>query len=94
MLLLTIATFAGGCGKAPHSRTTGTVITVIGTGPNNQTATVPLTIAVQKRGSFVRREFLTGARLRHEKFRRRQKREPRWLTLLPLLLLLRLFLHR
>jgi Bacterial Ig-like domain (group 3)/Beta-propeller repeat len=48
LLLATIATFAGGCSNSPHSRTTGTVITVIGTGPNNQTATVPLTIAVQK----------------------------------------------
>jgi hypothetical protein len=48
LLLVTIATFAGGCSNAPHSRTTGAVITVVATGPNNQTATVPLTINIQK----------------------------------------------
>ena len=48
LLLVTIATFAGGCSNSPHPRTTGAVITVIGTGPNNQTATVPLTINIQK----------------------------------------------
>ena len=48
LLLVTIATFAGGCSNSPHTRTTGAVITVIGTGPNNQTATVPLTINIQK----------------------------------------------
>jgi hypothetical protein len=47
-LLLTIATFAGGCSNSPHSKSTGAVITVIGTGPNNQTAAVPLTITIQK----------------------------------------------
>ena len=48
LLLVTIATFAGGCSNSPHTKTTGAVITVIGTGPNNQTATVPLTINIQK----------------------------------------------
>jgi hypothetical protein len=48
LLLVTIATFAGGCSNSPHSKTTGAVITVTGTGPNNQTATVPLTITIQK----------------------------------------------
>jgi glucose dehydrogenase len=48
LLLMTIATFAGGCSNSPHTKTTGAVITVIGTGPNNQTATVPLTINIQK----------------------------------------------
>ena len=48
LLLVTIATFAGGCSNSPHNRTAGAVITVVGTGPNNQTATVPLTINIQK----------------------------------------------
>jgi hypothetical protein len=48
MLLVTVATFVGGCTGTPHTNTTGTVITVIATGPNNQTVTVPLSVNIQK----------------------------------------------
>jgi hypothetical protein len=39
LLLVRIATFAGGCSNLPHANTSGVTITV--TGPNNQTAAVP-----------------------------------------------------
>jgi hypothetical protein len=45
LLFATLATF-GACTSTPHT-TTGTSITVIATGPNNQTATVPLTIKLK-----------------------------------------------
>jgi hypothetical protein len=48
MLLVTIATFVGGCSNMPNSHNTAATITIIGTGPGNQTAMVPLTINLQK----------------------------------------------
>jgi hypothetical protein len=47
MLLATIATFVGGC-SGGSNQNTGVTITVIGTGPNNQTATATLTVNIQK----------------------------------------------
>jgi Bacterial Ig-like domain (group 3)/FG-GAP-like repeat len=47
VLLLTVATFAGGCSGSPgHS--TGTAITVVGTGPGGATATATLNVTIQK----------------------------------------------
>jgi hypothetical protein len=49
MLLLTVATFAAGCTGAPPTNNTGTTtITVIDTGPNNQTATATLSVNIHK----------------------------------------------
>jgi hypothetical protein len=48
MLLVTIATFVGGCSSMPNSHNTGATITVIGTGPGNQSVMVPLTINIQR----------------------------------------------
>jgi hypothetical protein len=48
LLLMTVATFAGGCSDAPHSHNIGTTITVVGTGPGNQTAMATLTVNVKK----------------------------------------------
>jgi hypothetical protein len=48
ILLVTLATFVGGCSSMPHSRNTGATITVIGTGPGNQSVMVPLTINIRK----------------------------------------------
>jgi hypothetical protein len=48
MLLVTIATFVGACSGMPNSHNTSATITVIGTGPGNQTAVVPLTINIQR----------------------------------------------
>jgi hypothetical protein len=47
LLLMTVMTFVAGCTGAPKS-TSGTTIMVVGTGPNNQTATVPITVTIQK----------------------------------------------
>jgi hypothetical protein len=49
ILLVTLATFVGGCSSMPHSRNTGATITVIGTGPGNQSVMVPLTINIQNK---------------------------------------------
>jgi hypothetical protein len=47
VLLLAVATFAGGCSGSPgHS--TGTAITVVGTGPGGATATATLNVTIQK----------------------------------------------
>jgi hypothetical protein len=48
ILLVTIATFVGGCGGSPHSHETTTTITITGTGPNNQTASATLNVVIQK----------------------------------------------
>jgi hypothetical protein len=48
MLLVTIGTFVGGCSSMPNSHNTSATITVIGTGPGNQTAMAPLTINIQR----------------------------------------------
>jgi hypothetical protein len=47
LLLMTVMTFVAGCSSSPKS-TSGTTIMVVGTGPNNQTATVPVTVKIQK----------------------------------------------
>jgi hypothetical protein len=48
ILLVTLATFVGGCSSMPNSHNSGATITVIGTGPGNQSVMVPLTINIQK----------------------------------------------
>ena len=47
VLLLTVATFAGGCSGNP-GHGTGTTITVVGTGPGGATATASLNVTIQK----------------------------------------------
>lgn len=48
MLLVTIGTFIGGCSGGGHGHNVGGTITIVGTGPNNQTATAPITVTIQK----------------------------------------------
>jgi hypothetical protein len=45
LLFAALATF-GACTNTPHT-TTGTTITIIATGPNNQMSTVPLTVKIK-----------------------------------------------
>jgi hypothetical protein len=47
LLLMTVMTFVAGCTGSPKS-TSGTTIMVVGTGPNNQTATVPISVTIKK----------------------------------------------
>jgi Bacterial Ig-like domain (group 3)/Abnormal spindle-like microcephaly-assoc'd, ASPM-SPD-2-Hydin len=47
LLLMTVMTFVAGCTGSPKL-TSGTTIIVLGTGPNNQTASVPITVTIQK----------------------------------------------
>ncbi|HXN73757.1 MAG TPA: Ig-like domain repeat protein [Candidatus Acidoferrales bacterium] len=45
--LLLFAALLGGCTNTPHAKTTAT-ITIVGTGPNNQMVTVPITVTIKK----------------------------------------------
>jgi hypothetical protein len=48
VLLLTVATFAGGCSGNPGGGSGTTTITVVGTGPGGATATASLNVTIQK----------------------------------------------
>jgi Big-like domain-containing protein/VCBS repeat protein len=48
VLLLMFTALLGSCTNTPHTKTTTATITIVGTGPNNQMVTVPITVTIKR----------------------------------------------